>query len=354
MPVITPPDDFDADDVFVDLEPMIGHRLYLKCEGFNFAGSIKLKAAAAMVAAAEEAGRLRPGLGADRILLGQPRRRARDDRGQPGLPRSLCVTDDRCNLATRRMIEALGGQVDVVTEPAAEGGLARRPHRTTCRRCARPTTALVWLDQYRNAANWQAHGRTTGAGDPAAVPRPRRALRRRRHDRHADGLRPLPSRLVGHGTHRRGRRRRLGDLRRPARAPRSIPGVGSGVRPPMLDADYVDDVVLVVRARHDASLPPPRAPRFVFGGSTGTVVAGAERWLAEHGDPSSPRSRSRPISASATSTRSTTTTGSPSGTADLSSTSTPRSPRPRDRWDESAAYGASGRALRRRGAPVGW
>ncbi|MGW3465340.1 2,3-diaminopropionate biosynthesis protein SbnA, partial [Streptomyces olivaceoviridis] len=45
MPVISAPHAFNEGSLFVDLESIFGHRLYLKCEGFNFAGSIKLKAA---------------------------------------------------------------------------------------------------------------------------------------------------------------------------------------------------------------------------------------------------------------------------------------------------------------------
>jgi cysteine synthase A len=66
----------------------------------------------------------------------------------------------------------------------------------------------------------------------------------------------------------------------PAR--RMIPGLGTGVRPAMLDESYIDEVVLVeepdtIRACH-------RMARrgFLFGGSTGTVVSGALRWLSEH------------------------------------------------------------------------
>ena len=61
MAVVTSPLDFHAERLFVDLTSTFGHRLLLKCEGFNFAGSVKLKAALAMVDAAERAGRLRPG-----------------------------------------------------------------------------------------------------------------------------------------------------------------------------------------------------------------------------------------------------------------------------------------------------
>jgi cysteine synthase len=64
--------------------------------------------------------------------------------------------------------------------------------------------------------------------------------------------------------------------------PRMIPGLGTGVRPPLLDESYIDDVVHVpevdtVRACHRLA-----RKGFLFGGSTGTVISGAMRWLAEH------------------------------------------------------------------------
>ena len=39
MPVISSPQEFNTDDLYVDLRAVIGSPLYLKCEGFNFAGS---------------------------------------------------------------------------------------------------------------------------------------------------------------------------------------------------------------------------------------------------------------------------------------------------------------------------
>ena len=61
MPVITAPHEYNEDDLYVDLWSILGHPIALKCEGFNFAGSIKLKAAAEMMEAAERDGILRPG-----------------------------------------------------------------------------------------------------------------------------------------------------------------------------------------------------------------------------------------------------------------------------------------------------
>ena len=60
MTIISVPQAFNEDDLYVDLRSIFGQPLFLKCEGFNFAGSIKLKAAAEMVAGAERDGRLTP------------------------------------------------------------------------------------------------------------------------------------------------------------------------------------------------------------------------------------------------------------------------------------------------------
>ena len=60
MPVISSPQEFNEDELYVDLRSIV-EALLLKCEGFNFAGSIKLKAATEMVEAAERDGDLRPG-----------------------------------------------------------------------------------------------------------------------------------------------------------------------------------------------------------------------------------------------------------------------------------------------------
>ncbi|MCU1667534.1 MAG: cysK3, partial [Blastococcus sp.] len=49
MPVISVPQEFNEEDLYVDLRAIFGRSLFLKCEGFNFAGSVKLKAATQMV-----------------------------------------------------------------------------------------------------------------------------------------------------------------------------------------------------------------------------------------------------------------------------------------------------------------
>ena len=155
MTVISDPQEFNEDRLFVDLRPVFGQQLFLKCEGFNFAGSIKLKAATEMVEAAERDGLLVPGsiivesssgnLGVALAMIGA-------NRGY----RFVCVTDSRCNLAARRLMEALGSEVHVITEPNPETGMlgARQDHvRALCASDRR----YVWLNQYANPNSWKAH-----------------------------------------------------------------------------------------------------------------------------------------------------------------------------------------------------
>jgi cysteine synthase A len=153
------PQAFNEDELYVDLQSIFGQPLFLKCEGFNFAGSIKLKAATEMVEAADRDGVLTPGS----VLV-------ESSSGNLGVALSmiaaskgysfLCVTDSRCNLSTRMLMEALGSQVHIVDEPDAAGGFlgARLDYvRALCATDER----YVWLNQYSNPGNWKAHYHTT-------------------------------------------------------------------------------------------------------------------------------------------------------------------------------------------------
>ena len=121
MSVISAPQAFNEDELYVDLRPILGHGLFLKCEGFNFAGSIKLKAAAEMVEAADRDEVLTPGsilIESSSGNLGVALSMIAASKGY----RFLCVTDSRCNLSARLLMEALGSEVHVIAEPDVTGG----------------------------------------------------------------------------------------------------------------------------------------------------------------------------------------------------------------------------------------
>jgi cysteine synthase A len=277
--VITAPHEFNENELYVDLRSFVGHALFLKCEGFNFAGSVKLKAATSMVETAERDGVLRPGS----ILV-------ESSSGNLGVALSViaaskgygfvCVTDSRCNLTTRLLMEALGAEVYTVTEPDPIGGLlaARLNHvRALCASDPR----YVWLNQYTNDDAWRAHYRTTapaiaqelpdldvlfvGAGTTGTLMGCARWFKQWRPSVRIVAVDPVGS--VSFGT--------------PA-ARRMIPGLGMNVRPPLLDDSFVDEVVHVEEADAIRACHGLARRGFLFGGSTGTVVSGATRWLDAH------------------------------------------------------------------------
>jgi cysteine synthase A len=153
--VISVPHAFNEEELYVDLQPIFGQSLFLKCEGFNFAGSIKLK-----VEAAARDGVLMPGsvlVESSSGNLGVALSMIAASKGY----RFMCVTDSRCNLSARLLMEALGSEVHVIGEPDTSRGFlgARLDYvRALCDSDDR----YVWLNQYTNPGNWQAHYRTTG------------------------------------------------------------------------------------------------------------------------------------------------------------------------------------------------
>lgn len=279
MPVVTAPHGYNEDQLYVDLRPAMGHPLFLKCEGFNFAGSIKLKAATEMVEAAERSGTLKP----DSVLV-------ESSSGNLGVAlsmiaaskgyRFLCVTDRRCNLTTRLMMEALGARVHIIEEPDPESGLVGARINYVRAVCAGDDRYL-WLNQYSNPSNWMAHYRRTAPAIARQFPQ-------------------LDVLFVGAGTTGTlmGCARYFRQWHRPVRivavdavgsvtfgtapGPRRIPGLGMSTCPPLLDQSYVDEVVHVEEADTIRACHRMARSGFLFGGSTGTVVSGAARWLARH------------------------------------------------------------------------
>ncbi|OKK04789.1 cysteine synthase [Streptomyces sp. CB03234] len=281
MTVISAPYEINVNDVFVNLESVFEVPLHLKYEGINLAGSVKLKAALEMVLAAERDGTLSPGA----TLV-------ESSSGNLGVALSLiaahrgygfvCVTDPRCNPASRRLMEAYGARVLVISRPDKERGLlgARIDY---VRRLCDFDPDYVWLNQYVNPNNWLSHYRSTapavaaefpgldvlfvGAGTTGTLMGCARYFRE-----HHPRVRIVAVDSVGSVT-----------FGGPALT-RHIPGLGAGVRPQLLDEGLVHDVVMVPERDTLEACHAMARHGFLFGGSTGTVVSGALRWLAGHPD----------------------------------------------------------------------
>ena len=130
-----------------------------KLEQLNPGGSVKDRICLSMIEAAERDGVLTRGS----ILV-------ESSSGNLGVALSmiaankgygfLCVTDSRCNLSTRRLMQAFGSQVHVITEPDNIGGLLGARINYVRALCA-SDDRYVWLNQYSNPQNWKAHYRST-------------------------------------------------------------------------------------------------------------------------------------------------------------------------------------------------
>lgn len=279
MVVVAHVDDLPDQEVYLDLRNSLGLNLYLKCEGFNFAGSLKLRAAAHMVSAAEREG-----------IISSGSTLVESSSGNLGVALSvvaamksmsfICVTDPKCNPAAMKLIRVFGGEV-IVERDADENDSHLAARKARVRQLCAERPGHVWLNQYENAANWLAHYDITapsvakqfpdldvlfiGAGTGGTLTGCARYLRDHRPDVRIVAVDSVGSVNFGNQS-----------------GPRHIPGLGASEPMPLLDRDLVDHVVRVHET--DAIRMCRRLARkgMLLGGSTGTVVHGAAQWLGQH------------------------------------------------------------------------
>ncbi|CAL9610720.1 N-(2-amino-2-carboxyethyl)-L-glutamate synthase [Streptomyces sp. enrichment culture] len=280
--LITSPSEYIPDDVYLDLSQVLGRRVHMKCEGLNFAGSVKIKAATEMVDAAERSGLLRPG-----------GRMVESSSGSLGVALAMiaagrgyaftCVTDTRCNERNLRLMRVYGADVVVIEAPDPVEGLLGARLRHVADLCAREPDVL-WLNQYANDSNWLAHYKTTGPSIATAYPDAEMVF-------------------IGAGTTGTltGCARYLKQVGHPAKivavdslgsvtfggpsGPRHIPGLGTGRRPEIVDESVIDDIVMVPELETIRMCRTMAGRGYLFGGSTGTVLAGMmHRISAERAD----------------------------------------------------------------------
>jgi 2,3-diaminopropionate biosynthesis protein SbnA len=253
--------------------------IYLKIEGLNPAGSVKLKTAIALIEDAEQKGVLTPG---GRVV--------ESSSGNLGIALSMvctvkgysftCITDPNASSRSIATMRALGAQVVVVTERDEKGGyLGSRISLLKNMLALDPD--LIWPNQYANTANPRVHLERTATSILKTV-------------RSVDYL------FVGAGT--------TGTLMGCAAyfrqfsphtriiavdtygsvtfgyppGPRYIPGLGTSRAPELCQAHFLDTVVLVEEV--DAVRMCRRITAeygLLIGGSTGSVLAAVQSRRAE-------------------------------------------------------------------------
>lgn len=251
--------------------------VFLKLEGLNPAGSLKLRPAIWMIEALESEGRLRPGyhhvVESSSGNLGIALAIVTKVRGYP----FTCITDPNANSWAVKIMRAYGAKVVIVRERDEQGGYLGTRIRSI-HRLLETDPRAVWTNQYTNPANPGAHYAVTapeihrafpdlgylfvGAGSTGTLIGCARYFAR-----HGVGTKVIAVDSVGSVT--------FGG----AAGARHVPGLGTSRRPEIANLHEPDDVILVpeeaaVRAcrqlldRHG----------FLAGGSTGSVLAAVQAY----------------------------------------------------------------------------
>ncbi|MFC4590853.1 2,3-diaminopropionate biosynthesis protein SbnA [Sphaerisporangium corydalis] len=265
---------YDAvmDDVFVTL-PYLSRRadVYLKIEGFNPAGSIKLKTAIGLIEDAERGGSVSVGVPVIESSSGNLGIALSSICAAKGYP-FTCVVDPNTSGSAVAHMRALGAEVVTVRETDANGGyLSSRIAYVRERIRAQPE--MVWLNQYANPANPRAHYERTarsllaglrhidylfvGTGSTGTFVGCARYLRE--HSPHTRVIAVDSQGSVTFGAE-------------PGR--RWIPGLGASRRPELCRPELAHEIVHV--AEEDAIRECRRVARntgLLVGGSTGSVLA---------------------------------------------------------------------------------
>lgn len=271
--IIESPLDLIFRDLFYRLRNFAGtHDVFLKLEGFNVTGSIKIKTAIGLVEDLERRGIAKPN---ETVIV-------ESSSGNLGIALSLicaikgykfiCVTDPNVNRANVRGMELYGAQVVLVQDRDAAGGyLGSRLKKID--QIVRSVPNAVWLNQYANLANKSVHAEQTaneiareftkvdwvfvGTGTTGTIGGVSERLRQVFPSIKVIAVEPFGSVTFG------------GEAGK-----RHIPGIGTSVRPKLADLTNPDRVVAISEARTvETCLSFVRDHHLLVGGSTGTVLA---------------------------------------------------------------------------------
>ncbi|MFE8148630.1 2,3-diaminopropionate biosynthesis protein SbnA [Brenneria goodwinii] len=149
------------DDVFLSLDDVVHERtINLKMEGFSIGGSIKIKPAIKSISRMELEGTLTHG----KTVI-------ESSSGNFGIALSIvcaskgyqfiCVTDPNILPSSERLIRAYGGEIIKVTKKDSNGGYLQE-RIDTIRTMTAADSNLIWVNQYCNIDNLDAHYLNTG------------------------------------------------------------------------------------------------------------------------------------------------------------------------------------------------
>ena len=268
-------------DLFYRLRAFAGgNDVFLKLEGFSVTGSIKIKTAIRLIEEFEQRGILKPH---ESVIV-------ESSSGNLGLALSLvcavkgykfiCVTDPTATRAAIRGMEIYGARVIIVDDRDRAGGYLES-------RLKKIDTILqsdqnaVWLNQYANMANKNAHAEQTaheiarefdkvdwvfvGTGTTGTLVGISEGLRQEFPRIKIVAVEPAGSVTFGG-----------------APGKRNIPGIGTSMRPKLADLAKPDRIVVVNEEKTvETCRSFVRDHHLLVGGSTGTVLAAVKELASD-------------------------------------------------------------------------
>ncbi|MFA5040153.1 MAG: 2,3-diaminopropionate biosynthesis protein SbnA [Bdellovibrionales bacterium] len=274
MSIINSPLDLTPRDEFLFLKGFVPQcNVYMKLEGLQATGSIKVKSAIFILDDLEQRGLAIPG----KTTI------VESTSGNMGIAlsflcrlrnyRFICVTDPKVASTNKAGIEAYGGEVIIVDKRDKNGDyVGTRVEKVKELLAGNPD--YVCTNQYSNPANKKAHATWTaeeilrnfkkvdymfiGAGTTGTLMGIAESFSKKSPDTKIIAVEPEGS--VTFDDTRKGTR--------------LIPGIGASQRPPLTDPSYVDQVIYVeepdtIKACYRAA----QQYGMLFGGSTGSVMA---------------------------------------------------------------------------------
>ncbi len=268
-------------DLFYRLRGYAGDQdLFLKLEGFNVSGSIKVKTAIGLIEDLEQRGIARPN---ETVIV-------ESSSGNLGIALSLvcaikgykfvCVTDSNATRANIRGMKLYGATVIVVDDRDSDGGYLGNRFKTIDHILQSEPNA-VWVNQYDNIANKNVHADQTaneiarefekvdwifvGAGTTGTLAGVSERLRQVFPNIKVVAVEPVGSVTFGGPPGKR-----------------NIPGIGTSLRPKLADHARPDRVVAIEEEKTvETCISFVRDYHMLIGGSTGTVLAAVQQLAGE-------------------------------------------------------------------------
>jgi cysteine synthase A len=270
-----------ARDAFAMIEGLVSAPVHVKLDGLNPCGSIKVVPAIQLIEDLENSGRLKDGntvIESSSGNLGVALSAVCANKGY----KFICVTDPNASTQSVNLMRAFGAEVRLVTERDQMGGFLGTRIKLINKLCA-DDQSLVWVNQYANPSNWQAHFNYTareisdrfpkvdwlfvGAGTTGTLMGCARYFRK-----HSPATKIVAVDTSGSVT--------FGGTA----GPRHIPGLGTSRRPEIVDESIVDHIHHVHEAAAVAMCRQIARGGLLVGGSTGSVLSGIcdfEQHIAE-------------------------------------------------------------------------